>query len=243
MISATGAILYASAVIIPQFAQQTLNYTATWAGLVLSPGGVAVIVLIPIVGRLMTVLQTRYVIALGFSIMGIGLMFSSGLAPNIDFRTLVMMRTMQTAALAFLFVPISTVAYLTLPRRLNGDGAALFAMFRNVFGSIGISLSTAQITQRSQVHQTYLSQWASPFHQPYQALIASYEQTLRALGRVGSAAHDIAVGRVYQSFRLQTTVLAYSDVFYYCAIIAFLMVPLCFLISPKIGGGRPAGAH
>ena len=166
VIGATGAILYASAVIIPQFAQQTLMYTATWAGLVLSPGGVAVIVLIPIVGRLMTVLQTRYVIALGFAIMGMGLLFSSGLAPNIDFRTLVVMRTLQTAALAFLFVPISTVAYLTLPRRLNGDGAALFAMFRNVFGSIGISLSTAQITQRSQVHQAYLSQCDSPFISP-----------------------------------------------------------------------------
>jgi DHA2 family multidrug resistance protein len=62
------------------------------------------------------------------------------------------------------------------------------------------------------------------------------------MGRVGSAAHDVAVGRVYQAFRLQATVLAYSDVFYYCSIIAFLMVPLCFLISPKIGGGRP-GAH
>jgi len=243
MIGATGAILYASAVIIPQFAQQTLNYTATWAGLVLSPGGVAVIVLIPLVGRLMKVLQTRYVIALGFLIMGFALVFSSGLAPNIDFGTLVMMRTFQTAALAFLFVPISTVAYLTLPRELNGDGAALFAMFRNVFGSIGISLSTAEITQRSQVHQTYLSQWASPFHQPYQALIATYEQTLRAMGRAGAAVHDVAVGQVYQAYRLQATVLAYSDVFYYCAIVAFFMVPFCFLLSAKTGGGRPPGAH
>ena len=79
----------------------------------------------------------------------------------------------QSAALAFLFVPISTVTYMTLPRRLNGDGAAMFSMFRNVFGSIGISAATAQITQRSQTHQTYLSQWASPFHQPYEALIAT----------------------------------------------------------------------
>jgi len=243
MIGATGAILYASAVVIPQFAQQTLNYTATWAGLVLSPGGVAVIVLIPLVGRLMTVLQTRYVIALGFLIMGFALIFSSGLAPNIDFGTLVLMRTFQTAALAFLFVPISTVAYLTLPRELNGDGAALFAMFRNVFGSIGISLSTAEITQRSQAHQTYLSQWASPFHQPYKALIATYEQTLRAMGRAGAAVHDVAVGQVYQAYRLQATVLAYSDVFYYCAIVAFFMVPFCFLLSAKTGGGRPPGAH
>jgi len=243
MIGATGAILYASAVVIPQFAQQTLNYTATWAGLVLSPGGVAVIVLIPLVGRLMTVLQTRYVIALGFLIMGFALIFSSGLAPNIDFGTLVMMRTFQTAALAFLFVPVSTVAYLTLPRELNGDGAALFAMFRNVFGSIGISLSTAEITQRSQVHQAYLSQWASPFHQPYQALVATYEQTLRAMGRAGAAVHDVAVGQVYQAYRLQATVLAYSDVFYYCAIVAFVMVPFCFLLSAKTGGGRPGGTH
>ena len=243
MIGAMGGILYASAVIIPQFAQQVLNYTATWAGLVLSPGGVAVIILIPMVGRLMTMLQTRYVIALGFTIMGGALLFSSGLAPNIDFRTLVMMRTAQTAGLAFLFVPISTVTYLTLPRELNGDGAALFSMFRNVFGSIGISLSTAEITQRSQVHQTYLSQWASPFNQPFQTLVASTEQTLRTMGRAGPALHDLAVGNVYQAFRTQVTILAYADVFYYCSLIAFMVVPFCLLLSARKAAGGPGAAH
>jgi DHA2 family multidrug resistance protein len=243
MIAAMGAILYASAVIIPQFAQQTLRYTATWAGLVLSPGGIAVIVLIPIVGRLMTVLQTRYIIATGFMIMGGALLYSSGLTPNIDFRTLVLMRTLQTCGLAFLFVPISTVAYATLPRRLNGDGAALFSMFRNVFGSIGISLSTAEVTQRSQVHQTYLSQWASPFHQPYETLIASYAQSLRAMGHAGAAVNQVATGQVYQAFREQATILAYSDVFYYSAIVAFIVVPFCFLLSPKTGGRPAGGAH
>ncbi|HEY3891602.1 MAG TPA: DHA2 family efflux MFS transporter permease subunit [Bradyrhizobium sp.] len=242
LMGAMGAILYASAVIIPQFAQQALMYTATWAGLVLSPGGIAVIILIPIVGRLMTVLQTRYIIFMGFLIMGGALLFSSTITPNVDFRTLVMMRTAQTAGLGFLFVPISTVAYMTLPRHLNGDGAALFSMFRNVFGSIGISLSTAQITQRSQVHQTYLSQWASPFHQPYEALIATYQQALRAMGRTGAVAHDVAVGHVYQAFRMQATILAYADVFYYCAIVAFIVAPFCLLLSPKTGGGA-AGAH
>ena len=72
--------------------------------------------MIPIVGRLMSVMQTRFVIAIGFTIMGSALLFSSTITPNIDFRTLVMMRTAQTAGLGFLFVPISTVAYLTLPR-------------------------------------------------------------------------------------------------------------------------------
>ena len=243
MIAATGGILYASAVLIPQFAQTVLMYTATWAGLILSPGGIVVILLIPIVGRLMTKVQTRYIIAAGFTIMGCALIYSSTLAPNVDFKTMVFMRTFQTGGLAFLFVPISTVAYLTLPRELNGDGAALFAMFRNLFGSIGISLSTAEVTQRSQVHQSYLSQWASPFHQPYQALVAQYEQALRAMGRASAVVHDIAVGRVYQVFRTQAAVLGYADVFFYCAIIAFAVVPFCFLLSPKTGGMRAGGGH
>jgi MFS transporter, DHA2 family, multidrug resistance protein len=243
MIGATGGILYASAVLIPQFAQTVLLYTATWAGLILSPGGIAVIILIPFVGRLMAVVQIRYLIAFGFTIIGCALVYSSTLVPNIDFKTLVLMRTFQTAGLAFLFVPISTIAYMTLPRELNGDGAALFAMFRNIFGSIGIALGTSQVTERTQFHQSYLAQWTSPLNQPYQALVAQYEQTLRGLGRVGAAAHDAAVGRVYQVFRTQAAILGYRDVFFYCAIVAFLVVPLCFLLSPKTGGMRAGGGH
>jgi DHA2 family multidrug resistance protein len=234
--------LYASAVLIPQFAQTVLQYTAAWAGLILSPGGIAVIILIPFVGRLMGMIQIRYLIAFGFTIIGCALVYSSTLVPNIDFKTLVFMRTFQTAGLAFLFVPISTIAYMTLPRELNGDGAALFAMFRNIFGSIGIALATAQVTERSQVHQSYLAQWTSPFNQPYQALVAQYEQTLHSLGRVGAAAHDAAVGRVYQVFRTQAAILGYRDVFFYCAVVAFLVVPLCFfLLSPKTGSMRGGG--
>jgi MFS transporter, DHA2 family, multidrug resistance protein len=242
MIGATGGILYASAVLIPQFAQTVLMYNATWAGMILSPGGIAVIILIPFVGRLMTMVQIRLIIAAGFTIIGLALVYSSTLVPDIDFKTLVSMRTFQSAGLAFLFVPISTVAYTTLPRELNSDGAALFAMFRNIFGSIGIALATSQVTQRSQTHQSYLSQWATPFNQPYQALVARYEQALRSMGRVGAAAHDAAVGRVYQVMRTQAAILSYRDVFLYCAVVAFLIVPLCFLLSPKTGGMR-AGGH
>src|SRR5882762_10959861 len=126
--------------------QQVLPYTPTWAGLVLSPGGIALMVLIPIVTALVEVVQTRYVIAFGFLVLGFGLIFGSTIiTPDVDFRTLVMARTIQSAGFGFLLVPINTIAFLTLPRELNNDGAALFAMFRNVSGSIGISLATAAI--------------------------------------------------------------------------------------------------
>jgi DHA2 family multidrug resistance protein len=243
MIAAMGGVLYASAVIIPQFAQGVLGYTATWSGLILSPGGLVVIVLIPIVGRLMKFIQTRFIIAIGFFIMGCSFVYSSGIAPDIDFKTLVMMRSTQSAGLAFLFVPISTVAYLTLSRNLRGDGAALFSMFRNVFGSIGISASTALVEQRSQIQQDYLSQWFSPFNQPYNELLAQSKSTLISLGHSAAAAQTLASKQVYQTFLEQVAVLAYSDVFFQLAIIAFIAVPFCFFISAKTASGDAAAAH
>ncbi len=243
MIGATGGILYASAVMIPQLAQQNLGYDATWAGLILSPGGLLMIFLIPIVGRFLKIVAARTLIAIGFTIMGFSFLYSSHLAPDINFGTLVSMRLFQTSALAFLFVPISTVAYTTLPRDRNGDGVALFSMFRNVFGSIGIAGATAAVTRRAQIHQNFMTQWATPFHQPYENLVATYESALRAMGNTAAAAHDMAIGRVFMMVRSQTQIMAYSDTFKYCAVVAFAVVPLTFLMTANKGSGGPGGAH
>jgi DHA2 family multidrug resistance protein len=234
--AATGAVLYAGAVVTPLFTQSILGYNATWSGLILSPGGIAVILLIPIIGHLMRVIQTRFIVAAGFFVMGCAFVYSSGLAVNIDFKTLIIMRSAQTAALAFLFVPISTIAYATLPRELNGDATALFTMFRNIGGSIGVSVATAMITERTQVHQSYLARWASPFHQPFNELIARSERTLTAMGRAAGATHDMAVGNAYQDFIVQAAVLAYSDVYRLAGVVAFAVVPFCFFLSGKKGG-------
>ncbi len=243
LIGAMGFALYASAVIIPQFAQNVLGYPALQSGLILSPGGMVVIVLIPIVGQLMKVVQTRYIVMFGFSLMGVALMYSSKLAPDIDFKTLVIMRSMQTAALGFLFVPISTIAYLTLPQKYRSDGAALFSMFRNVFGSLGISLSTAAVTERRQADQAHLSSFMTPLRQGYNTLIQESEHTLRSLGRAADTVHQEAVAHTYQMYMKQASILAYGNVFQYTAIIAFLVVPFCFLISAKTASGGGGGGH
>ncbi len=122
-----------------------------------------IIFLIPFVGKLLKRTPARNLIAGGFTIMGCAFLYSSHLAPNINFGTLVGMRMFQTAALAFLFVPISTVAYMTLPRERNGDGVALFAMLRNVAGSIGISLATATVTQRAAGPSEFHDAMGHPF--------------------------------------------------------------------------------
>ena len=244
-IACMAFILYSSAVIIPQFAQQVIGYTATLAGLILSPGGVVIILLIPIVTRILPLIPTKWLITTGFTVMGCALIYSSILVPNMTFEHMALIRASQTMGLAFMFVPISVVAYSTLPRELNGDAAALYTMFRNVSGSIGISLATALITSRTQVREAYLSRWLTPLNQPYNALVQQDQAALLSMGHAAATTRDTAVGLIYQTLRTQASVLAYSDVFRYCAIAAFCVVPFTFLLSNyrPAKGAKPAAGH
>ncbi len=238
LIVGMSVILYGTSVLIPQFAQQTIGYTATWAGLVLAPGGVAILLLIPPVGRLMKVVQLRHVIAIGFGIMMLGLCYSNTLTPSIDFRTLAIMRCVQSAALGFLFVPISIMSYHSMPKSLSADAAALFVMLRNVFGSIGISASTALVSERMQARQAHLSTWLTPFNKSFNELVARNEAALRSLGWAANTLHDEAVSLVFNNLKLQSAVLAYADVFIYGAALAAAMIPLALLLSPVKDSGK-----
>ena len=243
LIGTVGFTLYSSAVLIPQFAQQVIGYTATLAGLVLSPGAFGIILLIPLVNYLMKHTEPRYIIAFGFAFLGCALVYSAHLVPSVDFRTLVTYRAGQAAALAFLFVPISVVTYQTLPKELNADGSALFAMMRNVMGSIGISCSTALVTERTQIREAHLVHWMTPFHQPFNNYNAHTRMVLRQLGRPPA---NIASGvnhRIYQQFTEQASILAYNDAFTTFALVCFAVVPFCWLLKGKKGGGGGAPAH
>ncbi|WP_428488116.1 DHA2 family efflux MFS transporter permease subunit [Rhodopila sp.] len=231
-----GFVLYASAVLIPQFAQQQLNYTATWAGLALAPGAVVLTLLIPVAGRILNLVPTKYVIAAGGLSLAVALVYSMNLVPELDFYHLVLFRAAQTAALALLFVPISTIAYATVPPQLNGDAAALFTMSRNVFGGIGISISTALITDHQQIRQSYLVHNLTPTNQPYDVLL---QQVQQGLTNVGQAAGQ-AQAEINQMLQGQVAVLAYNDVFLITAGLALFIIPAALLMSgikTKSGGG------
>ncbi|HEY0182120.1 MAG TPA: DHA2 family efflux MFS transporter permease subunit [Rhodopila sp.] len=241
-IALMGFVLYASAVLIPQFAQQQLGYTATWAGLVLAPGAVVLTLLIPVAGRLMNVVPTKYIIATGGLALAVALYYSMNLVPDLDFYHLMLFRAAQTAALALLFVPISTIAYATIPRELNGDATALFSMARNVFGGIGISVSTALVTEHLQVRQSFVVEHLSPVSQPYNVLLQQTQQALMDAGQSMAQAVQGAPGQVLQMVQGQVAVLAYNDVFLITAAMSLAMIPTALLMSgirtKSSGGGH-----
>ena len=235
-------ILYGSAVLIPQLAQQHLGYTALLAGLLLSPGALCVILVIPLLNFIMPHVQTRFIVSGAFVVLGCSLLYSRSIAPDIDFRHLVTLRIAQSLGIGFLFVPLSVLAYQTIPRRLQGDATALFTMFRNVFGSIGISLSTAAITTRTQAHMVYLSEHLSPANPNLQNTLSQIKMAIQTLGTAAGGATQAAMKQTYLTLVAQAGFLAYLDVFFYCALIAFAFVPFTFLFSPGKGSGSP-GAH
>ena len=245
LVVALFGTLYSSGVLIPQLAQVHLGYTALLAGLVLSPGALVVLALIPFVTRvLMPRVQARLIIAIGFVILGFGLLYASHLTPNLDFRTLMLMRMAQSAGLGFLFVPISTSAYMTLPRSLNADASALYVLVRNVAGSAAISLSTAAVVSSSQTNMAYLAASGnlSPASPVYHETLARVAGALAALGREPAQVGADAMGWLYQTLNTQAAFLAYRNVFIDCAIIAFAVVPFTFFLSSaRIGAG--GGGH
>ena len=240
---AMAIVLYASIVAFSQLVQRQYSYTATWAGLVLSPGAAALLLIIPLVTRIMRYVQIRYVVGCGFLCLGVSMVYAHGLSPQLDFETLTLIRTAQAASLGLLLAPISTLAYSTLPRELNADATALFTMLRNVGGSIGISLSTALVMTRSQVRQAYLVGDLSPLFQPYNDTLQRVGDALVVGGTAASAIAQTARGWAYQSLLQQAGILAYTDLFAIGAIISFAVAPLVLLFSPVKAGGVVTAGH
>jgi MFS transporter, DHA2 family, multidrug resistance protein len=174
--------------------------------------------------------------------MACAMFYTHHLVPDIDFKTLTLMRSSQSLGIAFLFVPVTTLAYLTLRQSENADASALFTMFRNVAGSIGISLATAAIVERTQANMAHMVEHMTPLDQNYTNTLHSITQTLIGMGQNASEAMTTATGMMYKEYIAQSTILAYLDVFGAVAVFALCFVPVTFFFSPtKAAGG--GGGH
>ncbi|MEI7711466.1 MAG: DHA2 family efflux MFS transporter permease subunit, partial [Rhodospirillales bacterium] len=211
---AIGALLYSSNAFIPLLAQGWFGYTALTSGWLMSPGAALMLVLIPASAKwILPNLPTRLVLGFGFFSMGTAAAYASHLTPDIDFWTLASFRAVQTVGFAFLFVPNSTLSYATMPRALHRDATALYSMFRNIGGAIGVSAGTALVSNRIQAHRGHLAIHLTPQEGPYPVLLAQYEHAIQGMGIAADRAHGMALGALDRMLNLQAAVLAYSDVY------------------------------
>jgi len=232
-----GFVLYGSTTLLPLLMQTLLGYTALLSGLVLSPGGIAICVCMPIVGVLLRKFQARWLVIFGVLVSAAGLYLMSGFNLQIDYATAVRGRVVQSLGLAFLFVPISTMAFALIPRERTNYAAGLFNLARNIGGSSGIATVTTLLARRSQVHQQVLASHMTSLDAPMRDALAHTTQMMQAHGASLPDAAAQANGLLYGTLVRQSSMLAFADAFRVMAVLFLIIVPFMFLMK-KVGPVR-----
>jgi DHA2 family multidrug resistance protein len=238
-----GAILFGSNQIMPQLLQTTFPYTATLSGLAMMPGGIAMLVLMPVAGQVTGRFQPKYLIALGLTGIALSMWYSTSLFPDADFDYFAWIRVYQMIGLPFLFIPINTVAYDGLPPDKTNQASALMNVARNLGGSIGISLANVELTQRTQLHQERLVENTIPSSSVFQSALHKATQYFMQQGAPAGDAHNAAIALFGQLVEKQATILAYIDVFYICAVVAALMIPIVLIMVRRVQIRGHVAAH
>jgi MFS transporter, DHA2 family, multidrug resistance protein len=233
-----GFALFGTTVLLPLFVQEMMGYTAEQAGLVISPGGLAVMAFMPLVGFLVSRVDARWLIAVGLTTLSAALFTMHSIDTQASYAYIAWMRVFQASGLAFLFVPINTVSYTGVPREKNNDVSGLMNLARNIGGSSGTSFFVTLLARRSQEHQDRLAMdlnaASSLLHQRIQGM-AGYFQHAGGLTASAPQARALARGMIYQQLVRQSSQLAYLDVIAVLAFVALLMVPLVFLLRKNTG--------
>jgi MFS transporter, DHA2 family, multidrug resistance protein len=239
---ATGAILLATTQFLPQLVQQDFGYTATWAGLVLSPGGIVTMVMMFVVSRLSSKVQPKYLIVAGAVIIAASMYDLTNVYGDLGFWFLARSRMLLGVGLPLIFLPIMSASYDGIPRDKTDQASALINAARNTGGSIGISLVANVLTDREQFHQSRLVEHAVPSAVQYQDTLQQVTSYFTAHGSSLAQAQQQAIAWVGQQVQMQASFLGYMDAFWVLMLISLAAVPLALVMRKvKLGGPAPMG--
>ncbi|MGO8787787.1 MAG: DHA2 family efflux MFS transporter permease subunit [Terriglobia bacterium] len=233
-----GIMLFSSLVMMPQFLQTLMGYTAESAGLVLSGGGLLLLFLMPVSGLLTSKIQARYVIAFGWLMLSISMYYTTQhLDLDISFGSASLLRVAQVFGLGFLFVPINLASYVGMPTEKSNSIAGMVNFMRNIGSSIGTSMVTTLIARREQFHQVYLAAHTTVGRPTFTMAAKALAARLALSGLDISRASSQAYGRIYGAVIGQATTLAYIDTFWVLSVGAAIMFMLSFALKKNEPGG------
>jgi DHA2 family multidrug resistance protein len=242
-----GVAIYSTVTVLPLFYQELLGYTAFTAGLVVAPRGIGAICGMPVIGFLSNKVDPRYLLTFGFFVFGLTTLYFGNVTLEVSPTTLLLPILITGFALSFVFVPISTASYGTLSNEQIGNASGIFNLFRNVGGSIGISVAQTLLTRRQDAHQNFIvnsvptagGQFQNAIHQTQQALTPYFGPHNTGGPNNGGPAAAL----LYQQVGQQALNWAFVDVFRWLSLLCFVCVGAVWLLKKVKPGKAPAGAH
>jgi MFS transporter, DHA2 family, multidrug resistance protein len=236
---ATGAILLATTQFIPQLVQTEMGYTATLAGLLMSPGGLVTMVMMFVAGRLSGKVQPKWLIVIGAGIIALSMYLVTNIYADVGFWFLARARMLTGVGLSLVFVSITSASYDGIPADKTDQASALINAARNTGGSIGISIVSNVLTHREQFHQSRLVEQVVPSSAQYQDTLHQMTQFFVQQGSALAQAQQQAVTAIGQQIQTQAAYLAYVDAFWVLTLISLAAIPLALTLR-KIKLGGPA---
>lgn len=239
---ATGAILLATTQFLPQLVQQDLGYTATWAGLVLSPGGLVTMAMMFITGRLLTKIQPKVLIVAGASIIALSMYNLTSIYGDVGFWYLAHSRMLLGVGLPLIFLSITAASYEGISPDKVDQASALVNVARNIGGSLGIALSSNVLAHRGQFHQSRLVEHAVPSGAAYQETLRQAIDYFASQGSSALQAQKQAIAWIGEQVAAQASLLAFIDVFWTLMAISLAAAALALTLRKvTLGGHAPAG--
>jgi DHA2 family multidrug resistance protein len=216
-----GLVLFGTMALVTPFMQHVVGYPILTTGLLLAGRGVGTLVAMMMVGRLMKLIEPRYLVLTGLSLTAFTLSQMAVFTDQTSSQTIVVASIIQGFGLGLVFVPLSTVAFATLPAHLRTDGTSILTLVRNVGSSIGISIVIAQLTSTTTRMHAYLAESVTPFNNAMQMPDAA------ALSLSTDTGRALMDGLLTQ----QATIIAYANNFTLLMYLTLATIPLVFVIG------------
>lgn len=234
-----GIVLFGSTVLIPEFLQSSLGYTAERAGMALSPGGMVLVVMMPVAGLLLqTKVDPRLLVSIGFLGTAITLHLMTIIYLQIDFHTVVALRMIQVIFMPLIFIPISTLNYIGVPREKSNQVSGLSNFSRNIGGSIGTSMLSTFLARQNQIHQTALTAHTNNANGNYLQMVSGLKGLYLSQGFDAVTAGQKALATMYRTVSAQAGAMSFENAFWMMSVLISCLVPLPFIMRRPPKGGK-----
>ena len=240
-----GMVLNGSTILLPQFLQNDLGYTAKLAGWALSPAGIALALMMPVAGFLAMKFDPRVIISLGFALTAFGLFHVTNIYLGVSLHTMVIYRIIQVLGIPLIFIPISTLNYVGVPQNKFNQVSGISNFTRNLGGAIGVSLLNNFISRQAQIHRTMLTEHTNLSNLFFERQLNAITQGLVASGVGLTEASHRALAQLSAQVDLQSTVLGFVNAFWVLGLVVLLLTPLPFIMKrpSKQEAEAAAAAH
>ncbi|RYY91142.1 MAG: DHA2 family efflux MFS transporter permease subunit, partial [Comamonadaceae bacterium] len=237
-VSVAYGLFFGNVVLLPLWLQQFMGYTATDAGMVMAPVGVLAMVLSPLVGKTVAKVDPRRYVTFAFIVFALVLWMRSHFNTTADFRTILIPTIIQGVAMAFFFIPLTTITLSGLTPDRIPAASGLSNFVRITAGAVGTSISTTLWESRAALHHSQLAEAVNPGSPSAQAALSGLQ--------AGGLSPDQALAQINRLVDQQAFTMAATDLFWISAVLFLALIPLVWLTRRQqsaAGADAAAGAH